>query len=189
MAYLSELDEGDSSADDKRLHVRFHMHPRKDEDRSTKEGRPIFADTEYVEITVPGDKGNQIDRPARDDDRQRFPRQYAAFKSGKGETHNGTPLSEWPQVTRSQVEELAYFRVKTVEQLAELSDGNARNVGPILALRQKAKDFLEKAKGGAVESRLRAELDERDSKLAAMQAQIDALIADKKAPAGKAKAG
>jgi hypothetical protein len=184
--YAEGLDDSSTTGDDKRLHVVFHLHPQKNDAKSTEAGRPIFEETEYVRITVPGDKHNIVDRPAREDDRQRFPRQYAHFKSGAAGGVVGTPLSEWPAVTRSQVEELAFFHVKTVEQLANLSDGNAQHVGPILALREKARDWLAKAAGGAVESKLRAEIQERESKLAAMQAQIDALIADKKT-AGKGK--
>ena len=89
----------------------------------------------------------------------------------------GTPLAEWPLISRAEVEELAYFKVRSVEQLAEISDGNARNIGPILALRQKARDWLEKASGGALESKLRSLVDQKDSQIEALRNQMAELTA------------
>src|SRR5687767_12230241 len=85
-----------------KLFVRFGLHPKKDEEASRTAGRPIFTDTEYVEIMVPGDKQNIIHRPVTSEDRRRFARQYDAWLTGKGEQLVGTPLAEWPGVTRSQ---------------------------------------------------------------------------------------
>lgn len=171
---------------DAKLFVRFSVRPTKNEAASVSAGRPVFADTEYVEIVVPGDKQNVVLRPVRDADKQRFGRQYAAFKAGDAEQVTGTPLSEWPAVTRSQVEELAYFKIRTVEQLAGVSDGNLKNAGPFLALRQKARDWLEKAEGGALESKLRAELDAEKLARETLQAQVAELVAElKKKPTKK----
>lgn len=163
---------------DERLHVQFYIHPKQNAAKSAAEGRPIFEDREYVRIVVPGDKDNIIERPANDIDRARFARQYDAFKRGaSSEAVTGTPLSMWPQVTRAQVEELAYFKIHTVEQLAEISDGNAQNFLGMNSLRQKAKDFLAAAKDGSIVSKMREDLQERDSRIALLEDAIEKLKA------------
>jgi hypothetical protein len=161
-----------------KLFVRFGLHPKQDEAKSLEEGRPIYQDVEYVEIMVPGDKSNTVHRPVRAEDRRRFAAQYNAWKAGADqEAATGTPLSAWPAVTAAQVRELSHFNCRTVEQLASMGDGAIQNVGPILALRQKARDFIAAAKGSAPLQQLRAELEKRDSELAALKAQVADLVA------------
>lgn len=163
------LGEGNSNP---ALYVQFYLQPVQNVGKSETEGRPIFDDVEYIRIQVPGDKTTRVERPVRPEDTQAHRRAYADFKDGQDTGPSGTPLKEWPQVTRGQVEELAHFKVYTVEQLASLSDGNAQNIGPIIALRQRARDFLETAKKKAPVVALRAELEKRDAELAAVRAQM-----------------
>lgn len=156
--------------------VRFSLEPVKDEAASEKEGRPIFREVEYVEIMVPGDKSSIVKRALRDTDKKRFRRQYAAWKeTGNDAALIGMPLAQWPQVTKAQVEELRYFGVHTVEQLAGVSDGNIRNIGPVMELRQRARDYVEAAKGNAPLGQLRAELEEKNHQLEALQRQVKEL--------------
>jgi hypothetical protein len=181
MAYDEALDENwvnllEENKGDEKLAVQFNLHPLQSAEKSAAEGRPIFDDVEYVKIMTPGDRNDIIHRPATEADKRRFPKQYAAFKSGHTDhSASGTPLKAWPAVTASQVEELKYFHVHTVEQLANLSDTNAKSIGPIIALRQQARDYIEKAKGNAVEVKLRKELDESHSQVAALQKQMAAM--------------
>jgi len=157
-------------AEDNKLIVRFSVRPVQDAEATSREGRPIFKDTEFVEIMVPGDKTNILEHAVTDDDRQRFPRAYARHKAGLGDVLEGTMLTAWPLITRARAEELAYFKVRTVEQLAELSDGNSMNMGPgINELRKAAKDFVAQAKGDAPLLKMRAELEKRDGEIAALQ--------------------
>lgn len=150
----------------------FHLEPVKDEAASAKEGRPIYHDREFVRLQVVGDKTNIPDRIATDADKARFPREYALFKAGDSEQVTGTPLREWPGVTKGQILELAHFGIKTVEQLAEVSDGNVAQMGPIRALREKARDWVAAAKKQAPTTELRAELKDRDKTIAGMKAEI-----------------
>jgi hypothetical protein len=155
--------------------VRFGIHPKEDAAASAKEGRPIYKETEYVEIMVAGDKQNVVHRPVTEKDKKRFRRQYEDWKRNAAQAAEGTPLEQWPSISRSQVEELRYFNIRTVEQLAALSDGNAAIVGPVLSLKQKAVDFLAAAKGTGHLTSLRAELSAKDNQIATMAAQIAAL--------------
>jgi hypothetical protein len=146
----------DPNSDDK-VFAQFYMHAREDDAKSRAEGRPIFKDVPYVMIMVPGDKDNIIRRPIRQNDKARFPKQWAAFEAGQEQAQEGTPLEQWPMVTRAQVEELKFFGVHTVEALSNMPDTAAQNFMGLNRLRQNAKDFLEAAKSEAPFIELREE--------------------------------
>ncbi len=156
---------------DGRLYVSFDLFPEENKERSAAEGRPIFEDKEYVSIIVPGDRQNKVHRPVRPTDMVQFKKAYEEFKSGRQAVAAGTPLSEWSAISKSQVEELRHFHVRTVEQLAGLSDGSATNIGPIQALRTKAKDFMAQAAGSAPLLKMRSELEQRDNELETLRRQ------------------
>jgi hypothetical protein len=158
--------------DANKLAVKFEMRPTRDDAKSKAEKRPIFVDQEWVSIMVRGDKSNIVDHPVEQADRERFPKQYLAFRSNLTEIPEGMPLTEWPIVTKSMCEELKYFQVFTVEQLAALSDGNLKNVGPYAHLRQKARDYIEKAKSTTPLAEMRDELAKRDSTIEMLTRQV-----------------
>ena len=110
------------NAGDKQVYVRFYIKPVEDAAATAEQGRPIYKDREYVEIRSPGNATNVVVRPVTDMDRQRFAGAYGLFKKGETEQVIGTPLTETPWLTRSQVEELAYLRIRTLEQLAGVGD-------------------------------------------------------------------
>lgn len=156
---------------DKGLAVRFFLRERQDGAATEEAGRPIFRDVEYIEIRVPGQRDVQACRPATFDDKRRFSEHYERFKARSAEPEVGTPLSQWPAITRSRVEELSFLNVKTVEQLAGMHDGNVSRIQGGYKLRQTAIDWLEKADGDKLLKEKRA-MQER---MEAMQAQIDRL--------------
>lgn len=170
---------------DEKLFVKFFFHPKHNKKKSVEEGRPIFDDTEYVEIQIPGDKDNIVRRPASTKDKERFPKHYAAFKNKGEEALVGTPLSAVPWITQGGVEELKHFGVHTVEQLAGITDANAQNFRGVNTLRDQAKTFLEAAAGNAPLIQMQAELEDRDKKISALEIKIENLIDSK--PKGKAK--
>ena len=128
---------------DELLFVRFYVHPRQNADKTLEAGRPIFDDTEYVEIMQPGNKENIIQRPAQPDDKERFARQYSAFKNNEEQQVSGTPIEQWNALSKAQVEELRYFNVRTVEQLAEMADNNSQQFAGIQSLKLQAQAYLE----------------------------------------------
>jgi predicted RNA-binding protein with RPS1 domain len=129
---------------DKRLLVKFFMKPRQDKEASAREGRPIFRDVEYIDIKIPGKRDAGACRPVTDQERNRFPEHYRAFKDRVSEEINeGTPLSEWPTISRSMAEELAFVHVKTVEQLATMSDTQVAKFMGLGGIKQKAQLWLE----------------------------------------------
>lgn len=146
---------------DAALIVQFYVKPVQDIFDSTKKGHAIFKDVIYVKIDVPGVKDMQVDRPARTDDQKRFPRQYQHFMNmTQGDSREiGTPLAEWPLLTRSQAEEFRALKFYTIEAVANASDQNINAMGMMggmspFMLREKARAFLQRASTQAIPDEL-----------------------------------
>lgn len=170
---------------DGKLLVHFDMRPHMDKVKTKSEGRPIFVSREYITIHVPGDKNNVVCHPVSDLDRRRFPRQYARFKANEQQSDTGTPLETVPWITREQVEELKYFKVRTLEALADLSDGNLQKFHGIQKLKQKAADQIARAKMDAPAAKLQEELRARDLKIAQQEKLLTELAAKVEALSAK----
>lgn len=197
--------ESDIQNPNGRLVVFFHKKPVKNQVKSEEEGRPIFDDVIYIKKMVPGDSLNIIERPAFDDDKREFPLQWAHYqnKQGSDQMISGTPLIEWPIISTAQAEELRGLKFYTVENIAEASDTQLQRIGMLAGMsphsfRDKAKLFLNKAKGLAEDSKREEELAtlreenakikaETDAKLAQMQDQMAAILAavGEKKPKGR----
>ena len=136
----------------------------------------MFRDVEIIDIKVPGQRDG-VARPATPTDKNRFPQHYAAFKNRTEMPTEGTPLSEWPLVTRSLADQLTFMNIKTVEQLAECADSNLHQMQGLPGLKQKAADWLENAKEDGLLAKLRTELEERDEKIALLEQNLESLIA------------
>lgn len=162
-------------AGDRGVHAKFYNHPEQDHEASATAGRPIFKDTEFVEIIAAGNSTNIIKRPARQADKQRFPRQYAAFLEGRGDELYGTPLTEVTWITRSQVEELAYMRICTLEQLAGVSDSVCGKVVGLYDLKRKAESTLAAAGDAAPMTELVEENKRLQEQLDAQKIQQDTM--------------
>ena len=187
--------ESDISNADSRLAVQFYKKSVKQDIASDEAGRPIFKEFDFVKIMIPGDNLTEIDTYAQESHKQRFPRQWAHYQNQVANHQDiiGTPLEQWPQVTRSQAEELRGLKFHTVESIADCSDQQLQRIGMVAGMsphnfREKAKQFLnlalESAEVSAREAelaKLREENDkikaETDAKLAAMQEQMSALLA------------
>ncbi len=177
-AEFDVADFEDQDRNNKGVYARFYLVPKKDEAESAKEGRPVFKDTVYIEIVAAGNQNNIIRKPARTADFQRFSKEYEKFNSGDNEQIMGTPLSEIPWLTRAQVEELMYRKIRTIEQLADISDGACTAPG-MYELKRKAAAWVVKAAEAAPFTAMQAELD-------GMRAELKALKDNKAAPAAKA---
>lgn len=163
------------------LFVRFYFESVQDNVKSLEAGRPIFKETEYVRIMVPGDKSSIIERPTRigmhpAHDNHKFAAEYAAFKQGAKEQDLGTPLKEWPAMSKSQVQEMEYFNVHSVEQLASMQDAHVQKFPGLVQLREQAKTYLEVAAGGAPTAKLQAEVAQRDEQIAGLTQQMSDIV-------------
>lgn len=160
-------------AADNSVYVKFYTKPVQDEDESNKAGRPIYKEKEYVEIRTPGQQNNVIQRPVTDMDRQRFRRAYMLFKEGMEEQLVGTPLTEVPWMTRSQVEELHHLRIRTVEHLANLSDDVCSKYAGLYKLKQKAQQMVEEGKKNAPFAQLQAQHEQAMAQLEEMRRTVE----------------
>jgi hypothetical protein len=187
--------ESDIQGADSRLAVQFYKKSMKQEDASNEAGRPIFKEFDFVRIMIPGDNLTEIDTYAQESHKQRFPRQWAHYlnQTAGHEDIVGTPLDQWPQVTRSQAEELRGLKFYTVEAIADCSDQQLQRIGMVAGMsphnfRLKAKAFLNLANDSAEVAQRESELQalreenakitaETEAKLSKMQEQMEALLA------------
>lgn len=146
--------------EEKDLYVEFEMEAVHQVFESEQQGHPVYKDVPFVTIMFPGDRTKTVKRPAKlksdsssPSDVERFPRQWAAFESNATQAQDGTPIEEWPLVTKADVRMLKDLGIKTVQALAGLSDHNLTFLGARM-YRDKAVAYLDQATGGAVVSRL-----------------------------------
>lgn len=186
--------ESDISNADTRLAVKFEKREVQDMVKTLEENRPIFKEVIFIKIAVPGDALTEIDRPMYEQDKNRFPLQWASFLNRQGEEQNysGTSLKEWPLITKSQAEELRGLKFHTVESIAMATDQAIQKIGMLAGMspysfREKAQSFIKMAKEGADVSAREAELNalkeenakikaEAEEKYQKQQAQIEALM-------------
>jgi hypothetical protein len=178
--------------------VIFRNNASPNEALTKKEGRPIYDDMEVCDIFFPGmvkervptcralDQADWFDDPIMQTKRPRtymekYAEEYQAFKAGVAQSSSGTPIEELPFLTEGKRLELKHgLKIYTAEQLAGLDGGALKALGPGgREMAMQAQAYLDMAKKGADATHLRDELADRDAKLAAMQAQIDALLAAK----------
>ena len=160
------------TAGDDRLAVRFFRKAKQDPEKTTEAGRPIFVEHDYIHVMIPGDRDSAHVRPLRPLDKLRFKRQYDHWQeTQQNEVVTGTPL-ESLGLTLSQVEEYRYFGVRTIEQMADLRDDVCQKLLGALALKQKAQAYLQIIKDEAPLLKVQAELDRRDSQIAALTAAL-----------------
>ena len=134
---------------------------------------PSSVDVLYIDIRQPGSR-DPIIRPATAKDTNvDFPRHYNAFKSRTAPPTEGFPLADWPGITRSQVEELSFFNIKTVEHLANMADVHTDKVRGLVTLKQKAKVYLDDLKDSAASNALVA----MNKKLEATNAALEERLA------------
>jgi hypothetical protein len=187
--------DSDTQGADARLAVQFYKKSVKQDIASDEAGRPIFKEFDFVRIMIPGDNLTEIDTYAQESHKARFPRQWAHYQNQMSSHEDviGTPLDQWPQVTRSQAEELRGLKFHTVESIADCSDQQLQRIGMVAGMsphnfRLKAKAFLNLANDSAEVAQREAEMqalkqenakikEETDAKLAAMQEQMSALLA------------
>lgn len=165
---------------EKSLFVNFYTDAVELTYESEKQGRPIYKDVPFVRIIVPGDTNNVIERVATEEDKQRFPTAWKRFETSEQEAVEGTPLEQWPQITRSLLKECKYFEVHTVEQMANLSDAHVAKLGMgFQDLRTKAKAWLAAAEGTAQTTAQAAENERLRQMIDDLQTQIKDLGAKK----------
>ena len=182
----------DEQGADSRLQVRFYKRPVQQEAETLEAGRPIYKEFDFVHICVAGDTLTEIDTYVLNSHKVRFPIQWANYQNRVGANDEevvGTPVSEWPLISKSQAEELRALKFHTVESIASASDlqlqrmGMAAGMSPY-AFRDKAKSYLNLASDSAETDKraqeinnLKEELAKKDEENAKIKAETDAKLA------------
>ncbi len=155
---------------------RFFMNPVRNNYESEKQGREVWMEVPYVEMIIPGDKNATPTESVKEHHKDRWPRQWEAFQKSQEAPEEGTPLETWAAIGRAQVIELNSCHVRTVEQLANLSDSQLAKTVPMggTALRERAKAWLAQAEQGAPLAEANQKIEELKAQMAVMQAQLNA---------------
>jgi hypothetical protein len=182
----------DENNADSRLQVRFYKRPVQQEQETMDAGRPIYKEFDFVHICVAGDTLTEIDTYALASHKQRFPIQWANYMNRQGANDQevvGTPVAEWPLVSKSQAEELRAMKFHTVESIAHASDQQLQRIGMAAGMspysfRDKAKAFLNLATTAAETDKreheinaLKEELAKKELETAKIKAETDAKLA------------
>lgn len=173
---------GGMQEDDRSLIPRFFVKPKLMGAKSEAAKRPIYEDREYIEIVIKGQPHGIPHHEVTDEHRRRFPIAYAAFKAGKEVPLVGTPIDMLPGMGPSQALNLKAMNLRTIEDVAAVSDENTMN-----RMGMGARDLVNRCKAwvGEKSNESVALKDELDKERAERQALEDRLAALEKA--GKPK--
>lgn len=158
--------------DDKGLLVEFEDDAIHQPFESEKAGRAIYKQVAFISIIFPGDKTKKTYRPATDEDKRRFSIQWAAYEKGEKAVENGTPITQWNYLSKSQALELKHMGFWTVELLANATDTAISGLIGGNAIRAQAQTFLAATKD---DSKFTAMTAENEKLKIQAQAQADTI--------------
>jgi hypothetical protein len=162
---------GDSS-----MIVMFYLKPILNPAQSEASGSPKYDDQVFVRIHPPGERLNIVDRRASDQDKKRFPIQWAQFKENAPQESSGTPIDMLYPSKPSIGASLKASGVHTVEQCAELSAHAIETIGMgCQAWVNDAQRYLQVANKGVKASELRKMSEEKDMEIHSLKHKIDLL--------------
>jgi hypothetical protein len=169
-------------------------------------GRPIYKDEIFVKITRPGAKSNLIKKvpmaydrkgepildrqglhmPAKGDPSypsfpERFSLQWNQFINNMEQTRSGTPLEQYPPLTKAQVLELRGIGIHTIEELASIPDSNLQNIAMMDArkFRDSARAYMDAASGNAALTQAMSTIENQRADIEALKAQFAQLAEER----------
>lgn len=154
----------------------FYTRPVLDSKETELQGRPIYHSMPFVQIRIPADPRSVVDERVNEDHKKRWPAAWAKYEGKETGLVDGTPIDQFPLLTVTDVATLKHCGIFTVEQLANVSDGNLGNLGPGgLKLRERAAQYL---KGpDDTEKDLRAKIQRLETANSDLQAKLHQLMA------------
>ncbi len=155
---------------------RFHIEAIIDEVASESAGHPVYREQERVQYMMVGPNSPVF--VVTDEHRQRWPKQYEAFRNGVEISPDGTPLEQWAYLRKAHVLTLKQHGIHTVEQCAGLSDTQCQTVGMgAQAIRANARAYLDDSAATAIVSESLARAERAESKTASLERQVEELRA------------
>lgn len=176
--------------DDSQTYVEFRKEAVQNGFKSENQGVPIFDDVDFIRIMFPGDRTKIIDRPVKEEDKYRFERQWNQYEKTGVVSHEGTPITEWPPLTKGEAMTLKGSGIHTVQQLAAMSDHGLDVILGAHQMREKAKIFVQAQTGdNAAISKLMAAVEQLTLDNKALKEQVSGLPpqVERKKPGRKPK--
>lgn len=178
-------------SDDRILNVTFYERAVQNNFQTTAKGYPVFDPVVFCRILTPGNTSSIWDQPARDIDKQRFPRHWAHFENKTTHMESGLPVDQWSVISLTTAATLKALNIHTVETLAQVSDANVFKIGTGgTELREKAKAFVASHKEPDLAQKLAVDLQhqkEDNEALRTQMAEMSARVAamEQAKPTGK----
>lgn len=116
-------------ADESKMVVLFYTKSVEDTNKSAQAGRKICVDMAYVRMHAPGERLNVVDRPVQDNDKHRFPRQWANYVHNRTQAPEGTPIDLLFPNHPSVADNLRALGIYTIEQCAVLTANAIDTIG------------------------------------------------------------
>jgi len=162
---------------DANMFVFFFTKAVTNESKSREANTLVVENVDFVHIQHPGERDFQ-ERPAREEDKQRWPNAWRGYKEGKEAIPDGTPVEVLFPGNPAIVATLKHLKIHTIQQLANCSAEAEGRIGMGAGeWKQKAIKFLAAAKDTAAFNKMESELAKRDSQIEVMANQINALTA------------
>jgi hypothetical protein len=163
---------------DDKLIVGFYKKSVLNAAKSREMGVPLHESRDFVKIQHPGETLNVVDRPVLDDDKRRWPRQWANYQQGVNQVPDGIPLSLLFPDKPHIVTMMRGYNIHTVEQLSNLS---AEAIGTVGMGAQDwvnaAQRYMERADKGVNHHQFEKALSDKDAEIRALRRQVEEVTA------------
>jgi hypothetical protein len=167
---------------DKDLVVLFYAGTKLNAFKSQQQGVPMFDPVDMIKVYHPGEPLNVPERPVVESDKYRFRPQWEAYKEGKDQKVEGTPLSvifpHQPEIVKS----LGAAHISTVQQLSKISDTATQNMMFGFNLREKAKAYMDIAAQGVQYHQFERERENLQQQIKELSEQVAVLKTSEKKP-------
>lgn len=178
-----------------RAGIRFWRQADVDPVKTAEAGRPVTRDVDYVGISNPGSRDEHVKAIRANDAKfmDEYGDLYRKWKETLEQPADGTALEMVPFLTPSEIAELKYYNVRSLEQLGSVSDQGLSKMGPgFRQKRDQAIAYMKNAQDSSSATRLASEnvlLRQRIGDLEAEVRRIGALAAAHPAPAAVPNGG
>ncbi len=143
-------------------------------DKLTDDGLPKFKLVCFCEIRIKDNNSEVYDQQATKDKIRRFPKEYALYQMSKKKIKEGTPLEQFAFLDAAEIETLKLRGIFTVENLAELSEQRAEELG-LAKEKELAYKFVQQAKGNLSLAKWQKKEEEYLQKIKLLESRIEDL--------------
>ena len=125
------------------LDFKFYPGWKENKKETEKEGRLICDPVHMIQVI--NFAGEKTDREVEDRDKRAYPEVWAHYLESFEAPKSGTPLVEWPLLIPAKLAELIYLGYRTVEQVADISEDQTKQVPALIEFKRMASNWIEAA--------------------------------------------